>query len=88
MKGYDYGVTPARVDVVDFNYLPKGLTGNEGTRRGLAIRLLVETLGREPVTRMKARGILRSSVRVFILEFLKETLGGEHENESNQLSMV
>ena len=34
MKGYDYRVTPVRIDVVDFNYLPRGLTGNRRDRKG------------------------------------------------------
>ena len=34
VKGYDYGVTPACVDVIDFDYLPRGLTGNRRDRKG------------------------------------------------------
>ena len=28
VKGYDYGVYARAIDVVDFDYLPRGLTGN------------------------------------------------------------
>ena len=38
------------VDVVDFNYLPRGLTGNERTGRGLAMSYWFNVHSRKPGT--------------------------------------
>ena len=55
VKGCDYRVTPAHVDIVGFRYLSSGLTGNRRDRMGFA-GLLAMTHGRRPVTRVEARG--------------------------------
>ena len=76
MKGYDYGVTPARVDVVDFYYLPRGLTGNgREIERGLAIDLLALTHGGRSVTRAGARRDVYTRIPV-------RNSRGERGNES------
>ena len=56
VKGYDYGVTPARLDVVDFDYLPRGLTGNRRDRKGTCYETLARHARRKARDQVRARG--------------------------------